>query len=530
MYYMYRVLITGSIHPSGVERLQQEPDMQVDFRPEMPVSEIIEAIGPYHCLITRSETPVTREVIDAAKELKVIARAAVGVANIDIEYATEKGVLVVNTPGKNTNSAAELAFALLLAVTRKVVLADNHMRRGEWERHRFTGSELMGKTIGVIGLGNVGHRMARFCNGFDMRVLAYDPYIPEEMFARNHVEQVEWKTLLKESDIITLHVPKNKETTGMIGAAEINRMKRGVVLVNAARGGIIDEPALLDALKSGHVAAAGLDTWATEPPKENPFVDLSNVVMSPHIGASTGEAQERVAESIAEQVPRALRGGIVEAPVNMPQIRMLEGNLITSYTVLCEKLGRFAAQYMDFEPQSLEISYRGDIARHDCTLLRLAFLKGLLFDRHGFVSYVNADQRAEQIGLQVSTREVPDFDRYESAVKFTFSQGENQCAIGGVVFSGPHPRIALIDEFPFEEEPSGTFLAIRSKDRLGVVSGIASTLDKRGVLISNFAFSHSSERKRSMFLIRVGRKGLTDEVVEELKQQPHITLVRRIEV
>ncbi len=527
---MYKVLITGAIHSTGVDRLRAEPDLQVDFKPDLPLGEILQLIRPYHCLIVRSETPVQRELIDAAPDLKVIAVAAVGVANVDVQYATEKGILVMNTPGKNTNSAAELAMGLLLAVMRKVVTADANMRRLGWDRHQFSGTELMNKTIGIVGLGNVGHRMARFCQGFDMRVLAYDPYIPDETFSRHRVEKVDWPTLVSESDIISVHVPKTRETIGMINAETIAAMKPGVVLINAARGGIIEEEALLRALESGQVAGAGIDTWPVEPPKENVFAKFSQVVMTPHIGASTPEAQMRVAEAIAVQVPKALSGGIVDYPVNMPQIRMLEGDLMTAYTVLCEKLGLFSSQYMNFEPSELEISYRGDIADKDCTLLRLAFLKGYLKRTHEYVSYVNADQRAVSVGLKVTTTDVPEFHAYQSAVKFVFRGNGERFTIGGVVFSGPHPRIALVDDFPFEIEPEGTFLAICSQDRLGVVSSIASILDQNNILISNFEFSHNNEKKRSMFLIRVGRKGVPEEVVQKLCQQEHIALVRKIQI
>ena len=525
---MYRVLITGTLHPVGIELLSRDPDIEVDYRPELPHDRILEIIPAYHAIVSRSETAIPREMIDRAASLKVIARAAVGIANIDVEYATEKGILVLNTPGKNTNSAAELTMGLLLAVVRRINLAHDNMRRGGWDRHRFTGVELMGKTIGIVGLGNVGHRVAKFCRGFDMRVLACDPYIPDETFERNRVEKVDLETLIAQSDVISVHVPKNRETTGMIGVAEIARMKPGVVLLNAARGGIIKEDALLEGLLSGHVAGAGIDTWDPEPPKENPFKDLPQVVMTPHIGASTDEAQIRVAECIAEQLPRALRGGVVDFPVNMPQIRMLEGgDVMTSYTVLAEKLGMFAAQFIDFTPRNLEIFYLGSIARQDCTLVRLAFLKGFLFDKLDYVSYVNAEMRAASSGLQVRDAEDPGFTQYESAVKFIFTTEDRTFTIGGVVFAGPHPRISLIDDFGFEVEPRGAFLVIRSLDRLGVISGIASLLDEHRIPIRSLEFSHSDAHKRSMFLIRVG-KDVPDAAMQQLREQPHITLVRRI--
>lgn len=525
----YTVLITGKLAPVAIERLSAHPDMAIEYHPDCGHDELMERVKAAHCIITRSETPVTRELIDAAPELKVIARAAVGIANIDLDYATEKGILVLNTPGKNTNSAAELAMGLLLACTRKLVSAHETMRAGGWDRHRFTGSELMHKTIGIIGLGHVGHRMARFARGFEMRVLAYDPYIPDERFERHRVEKTDLKTLLAESDVVSLHVPKNAETTGMIGPDEIAAMKPGVVIVNAARGGIVDETALLEALKSGHVAAAGIDTWTAEPMTDNPFAGLEQVVMTPHIGASTDEAQQRIGETIAEEVPKALAGGIVESPVNMPQIRVLEGDLMTAYTVLVEKLGSFAAQYVDFTPERLQIMYRGDIAQHDCTLLRLAFLKGYLDHSHEFVSYVNAEQRAEQAGLSVETVDDPGFNDYDHAVKFVLEGEGRTFAIGGVVFGGPHPRITLVDGFTYEEAPSGRFLVIVCRERFGVVSAIASLLDKHDILIQNFSFSYSREKRRNMFMIRVGRD-VEEDVLAALDAHEDITLVRKIEL
>ncbi len=524
---MYKILITGKIHPDAIKSLQQEPDLRVDFRPDLPIADIHACIGPYHCLITRSETPIGKDLMDAAPNLKVIARAAVGIANIDVEYATEKGILVMNTPGKNTNSAAELAMGLLLGVTRNLATAHQTMQSGGWDRHRFSGMELMGKTAGIVGLGNVGHRMARFCRGFEMRVIAYDPYIPDEKFERHRVEKVDLATLLKESDVISVHTPRNRETTGMIGADEIAAMKPGVVLINAARGGIIAEKALLEALQSGHVAGAGIDTWETEPPADNPFSKFPQVVMTPHIGASTEEAQRRIGEAISSQVPRALRGGIVESPVNMPQIRMIEGNLMTVYTVLAEKLGRFADQFIDFTPNRVRIIYRGDIAQHDCRLLRLAFLKGFLCSRLDYVSYVNAEQRARAVDIKVEDEEDPGFTDYQSAVKFVITAGEREFSIGGVVFSGSHPRITLVDEFTYEVEPKGIFLLLRCHDKMGVLAAISGILDQHGILINRIDFSHSSRRKRTMFMFRLARD-VQEDVLRELGALEHIRMIRRI--
>jgi D-3-phosphoglycerate dehydrogenase len=524
-----KILISGKIHEIGLKNLRENKDYIVDFKPDIPFEELKKIIVDYDCLITRSETKVSKELLNVAENLKVIAVAAVGYAHVDVEYATQKGILVFNSPGLNTNSAAELTLGLLLAIVRKIVPAHKNMEKLAWDRHKFSGGELLGKSIGIIGLGNVGHRVAQFCNGLEMKVLAYDPYIPDEKFDRCRTQKTTLSTLLRDSDIISVHVPKNDETIGMIGQEEIAAMKDGVIILNAARGGIIDETALLDGLRSGKIAGAGIDTWLKEPLEENPFSNMPNVVMTPHIGASTEEAQKKIALFIAEQTPKALEGGVVDAPVNMPKIRMIEGNLMSSYVVLCEKLGSFAQQFMDFTPDHLSCLYRGDIINHDCTLLRLAFLKGYLGKIHKFVSYVNADQRAESVGITVKDLNDPSFSDYDNAVKFTFSNkssGANFC-LGGVVFSGPHPRITLVDGFKYEVEPQGGFILVRCEDKMGVLSKISDVFDKHKKLISRTDFSHSKERKRTMFMFRISGE-LSEELINDLKNTEHIRMVKKI--
>ena len=524
---MYKILITGSIHQIGLEILRKEKDIEIQYAPDLAFAEIFKIIAPFHCILSRSETPVTRELIDEAPNLKVIARAAVGIGNIDVNYATEKGILVINTPGKNTNSAAELTIGLLLSAIRKIIPAHSHMSKLKWDRHIFTGMELLGKTIGIIGLGNVGHRVARYAKAFEMEVLAYDPYIAEEVFERYHAEKCTLEELISSADIITLHVPKTEETTGMIGAEEFSRMKSGVVILNTARGGIIQEKSLLEELKSGRVAAAGIDTWEVEPPKHNPFRDLPQVVMSPHVGASTTEAQKRIAESIATQTPRALRGEVGDYPVNMPSVQVLSRGPVASYTSLAEKLGVLSSQYIEFTPTNLEIIYRGKLARHDGTLLRLCFLKGLLQSKQDYVSYVNADQQAENVGLHIEEKDDPGFTDYESALKCTLFASGRQFAIGGVVFSGPHPRIILINSFVCEFEVEGTILATTNQDRPGMVGVLGTCLGKNGVNIDQFQLSRNTRGGEALSLIRVN-DDLPDSVVEEIRKQEGITSVCKI--
>ena len=524
---MHKVLITGAIHPVGLERLQQESDVEIHYAPDLPYPEILKIIGSFHCILTRSETPITRELIDCAPHLRVIARAAVGVGNIDIAYATERGILVINTPAKNTNSAAELTLGLLISAMRNLVPAHLQMAREGWDRHQFTGSELLGKTLGIVGLGNVGHRVARFALAFEMKVRAYDPHIADEVFERYQVRKVSWEELLTQADAVSAHVPKNVETTGMIGASEIAQMKPGVVIINAARGGVVDEIALLEALQSGQVAAAGIDTWEEEPPKNNPFRDLPQVVMTPHIGASTVEAQIRIAETIAVQVPKALRGEVVDFPVNMPAVQVLDSPVVKSYTTLAERLGLFAAQYIGFAPDRLVIQYRGGLAKYDASLLRLCFLRGLLGNTHEYVSYVNADRVAENSGMHVEKVQDSGFTDYESAVKFQLIGREEKFQIGGVVFSGPHPRIILLNGFVCEIEPEGTILVTTNEDRPGMIGIIGTCLGNYHVNIDQFELSRTSRGGEAMAMIRVD-DDISEQVLADHRTRPGITSVRKI--
>ncbi len=524
---MHKIIITGSIHEIGLKLLQQEKDIEIRYAPELPYKKIIEIIADFHCILTRSETAISKELIDSAPNLKVIARAAVGIGNIDVDYATEKGILVINTPGKNSTSAAELTIGLLLSAMRNIIPAHSHMGELKWDRHKFTGTELLGKSIGIIGLGNVGHRVACYARAFEMEILAHDPYVSDEVFDRHHAQKCTLDELLTIADVISIHVPKNEETTGMIGKAEFSLMKSGAVILNTARGGLIQEKALLEALKNGKVVAAGIDTWEVEPPIENPFRDFPQVVMSPHMGASTKEAQQRIALSVATQIPRALRGEVVDYPVNMPRVRVLSGSPVSFYTSLAEKLGLFSSQYIKFTPTHLAISYRGKLAKYDATLLRLCFLKGLLQNRQDYVSYVNADQQAENVGLRVEEYEDPGFTDYESALICELSTSGSQFVIGGVVFSGPHPRITLINGFECEFEAEGTILATTNQDRPGMVGVLGTCLGNNGVNIDQFQLARNTRGGEALSLIRVD-DDLPLKVLKEIRNQEGITSAYKI--
>jgi len=526
----YQVLVTGKLHPLALDILQGADDVVVDYRPDLPYQQILPIVENYHAIVTRSETRITREMIDRGRSLKVIARAAVGIANIDVDYATEKGILVVNTPGKNTNAAAELTFALLLVAVRNVVNAHGHMRNQQWERHRFAGRELMGKTIGIVGLGNVGHRVARFAHGFEMNVLAYDPFIADEVFDAHHAHKADLGELLAAADIVTVHTPKTPETIDLIGAEEIGQMKDGVIVLNAARGGIVNEQALLEALQSGKVAAAGIDTWDEEPPRDNPFRDLPQVVMTPHIGASTVEAQRRIAESIGEQVLRALHDEVVDFPVNMPRLKVLTTPRAKYYTVLAEKLGRFSVQALEFNPRQVRIIFRGELNSEEGSLVRRAFLKGFLSHASDdVVTFVNSEQKAAARHIEVIEAEDPAFKDYQSAVKITITDHKQSFTIGGVVLGENNYRLSLINEFAFEVVPDGHMLTMVNLDQPGVIGQVGTLLGDHGVNISQFELSRNKPGGEAMSVIRVD-SAVDRAVLERLRALPQVVSLRRIEI
>ncbi len=526
----YRVLVTGKLHPAAFRILEAAPEVEVANHPDIPYEKVLSLIGDCHALISRSETRVTAEMIDAAPKLKVIARAAVGIGNIDVDYATEKGILVVNTPGKNTNSAAELTIGVLIAAIRKVMPAHDTMQAGGWNRHHFTGTELMGKTLGIIGLGNVGGRVARFARAFEMEVIAYDPYISDEAFETHHALKVELDTLVATSDVITIHTPLTGETTDIIDAPRIAAMKDGVVLLNLARGGLYNEQALLEGLRSGKVGAAGIDTWETEPPDESPFRDLPQVVMTPHIGASTEEAQFRVAESIADQTVRALRDEVVDYPVNMPRFKVLTSPRVKYYTVLAEKLGRFAAQFLDFNPRHVQVMYRGELTSEEGVMVRRAFLKGFLKNTaEETITFVNAERKAADRQIHVEDLEDPHFTDYPSAVMFVVSDHEQSFTIGGVVFGENNYRLSRVNDFLFEVIPDGYLLSLINHDRPGVIGQVGTILAAHGINISQFELSRNMPGGQAMSLIRVDDP-IPQTALDKLAALDNVTSVKRITI
>lgn len=532
-----KVLITGKLHDVALQILKNPPHelalslpLELRYLPDCSREELLKEIVDSHVLISRSETDVDADVLRAGKVLSVVARAAVGYGNIDCDLATELGVLVVNTPGKNTNSAAELTLGLLLSVLRKIPAAHATVSKGGWNRHAFTGRELAGKTIGLVGLGNVGHRVAKFARGFDMRVLAYDPYIADEVFRRNHAERKNTlEELLAECDVLSVHVPLNSETKGMIGEIELRKMREGAVVINAARGGIISEQAILKLLDEGFLAGAGIDTFDNEPKPNAALVGHPKVIATPHIGASTEEAQFRIGETTAVQVFKALRGEIVDYPVNLPHVSILGSGPVRHFTVLAEKLGRIATQILDFQPTRMRLQVQADLKKEDLNVLRLSAVRGFLsHSSDEFVSYVNADRLLSKRGLSLEV----EFGN-ERAVRNGIvlevegSATNERVVVGALLYDGQHPRLCLINDFVFEIEPEGELLVLQNHDRPGVIGDLGTYLSQRKINIAEFELSRNRPGGMAMSLLRVDGE-LTSEVILGLRKLPNVITARKI--
>ncbi len=503
----HNILITGTLHPIAIEKFKNNLSVELNYRPECPREEIFQEIKNAHVLISRSETDIDQKLIDAGPQLKLIARGAVGVGNIDIDYATEKGILIVNCPGKNTNSAAELTMGLLLSMMRKIPHAQETMKKGGWDRHRFTGFELRGKKIGIVGLGNVGHRVAKFALGFDMEVFAYDPYIAPEVFRRHGAIQCESLfDIAKKVDILTLHIPLNKETKNMITKEILYAMPSGSYLLNAARGGLVSEEIILEALSEGQLSAVGIDTFEKEP-KPNPnLISHPNVYCTPHIGASTVEAQILIGQTVYEQVMKSLEGQVVDYPINLPEIGVIQNIFVKSYAVLAEKLGSMLGQLLEFNPTKMMIQYRGSLSKEEHHLIRLSLLKGYAGHvLNEYVLFVNVNSHIEKMGIKIEEKEDPSFQSYRSAIKISVAgqTPEEKLMLGGVVFDETNIRLSLINDFYFEVEPMGHMLIVENHDRPGVIGDLGNFLAKKNVNIDTFHLSRNKKGGKAMALIRI---------------------------
>ncbi len=485
----YRVLLSDSLGPEGLARLREQPDLEVDAKPGLSAAELVDVIGDYHALVVRSATKVTAAVIARADRLRVIGRAGIGVDNIDVDAATERGIVVMNTPGGSNVTTAEHAIAMLLALARNIPQAAAAVRAGEWPRSRWLGTELCNKVLGIIGLGNIGTIVAERAVGLRMKVIAYDPFVTPEAAARLRVELVSLEQLFPRADFITIHTPLTADTRGLVGRTSIARMKRGVRIVNCARGGIVDEAALAEALRSGHVAGAALDVFEQEPPPpDHPLRSFEQVIATPHLGASTAEAQVNVAVAIAQQVAEFLTKGTIQYAVNAPSLSPEVLQVLRPYLRLAEKLGALAAQLAPGAPEEVSVQAIGEVAERELPALGTAVLRGLLdqlidLDVNYSVNYVNAPTIARDRGIRVIQAPALASD-YANAITVEVKRAGGTTRVQGAVFGSDTVRLTRIGDFRMEAVPEGYILMLHNRDVPGVVGRVGTLLGENQINIA----------------------------------------------
>lgn len=516
-----KVLVTERIAEQGINILKDYAE--VDTKYGLSKDELLDIIKQYHAIIVRSVTKVDKELIDKGENLVVIGRAGTGTDNVDIEEATRKGVVVVNSPEGNSNAAAELAIGLILSVCRNIPQAYMSSKNQDFRRNRFKGIELSGKTIGVVGLGRIGSIVASRLKAFNTRVIAYDPYISEDRYRKLGIEKSSsFEELLKESDIITLHMPKLDQTNSMIGEKEIAMMKDDVRIINCARGGLIDEEALYKALKDGKVAAAGIDVLKHEPNYESkpgeqefkhPLLELDNVIFTPHLGASTFEAQYNVGVMIAEQVVAALKGEFVSAAVNMPSLHVKDLGQIKPYLDIAEKMGKIYFQTEKYPVERIEISYNGKISEQETRLITLAFLKGFLepIMSGENINYVNAEVLVKARGIEVIESKSSYSDRFTNLITVKFVTGERDLILSGTVYGNNETRLVDFFGYNVDFEPTTPYaLAVQNIDQPGIIGLIGTILGEAKVNIASMRLSRNRKGEKAVAFL-----GVDSEVPED---------------
>ena len=496
---MARVLVTEAIADGGLQRLRDaghEVDIQLDFSAETLPDLIVGASA----LIIRSATQVNKEVLDAADQLIVVGRAGIGLDNVDVNHATERGVMVVNAPQSNTLSAAEHTMALLLSQARNVPQAHAALKAGRWERSKWNGVELADKTLGIIGLGRIGKLVAQRASAFGMQLVAYDPFVSEDAARRINVELLSLDDLMARSDFVTLHLAKTPETMGLINAELLARSKPGIRIVNVARGGIVDEQALADAIRSGHVAGAAIDVFSSEPCLDSPLFELDEVVVTPHLGASTVEAQDKAGDTIADMVLLALAGDFVPYAVNVSAGEVSE--TVRPFQALAERLGRFFAGLTGSTGPAaplIEIEYAGEIAAYDHRILTLSVLKGFFAATTDQpVSYVNANQLASDRGIEVRATAVTDSRDYVNLITIS---GGDRLVSGTLVGMSGGPKVVRIDDHSLEITPAEHMVVVRNDDVPGMIGRVGTTLGDAGINISDMVVGRTVDGVAALMVV-----------------------------
>ncbi len=526
----FKVLVCGNLAEDGLAVFRAADNVELDVKPELKEDELVACIGPYHGLVVRSDTKPTAKAIAAAENLKVIGRAGTGVDNIDVKAATKRGVVVMNTPGGNTVTTAEHSFALLMALARNIPQGTASLKAGRWDRKKLMGVELCNKTIGILGFGKIGSEVASRAIGFGMRPIAYDPYLTKEAANKQGVEQVTLDELFARADFITVHTPYTPETANLLNRTAFSKMKRGVRIVNCARGGLIDELALVDAIKEGIVAGAALDVFENEPPPaDHPLLKLDQVIYTPHLGASTQEAQVSVAVAIAHQMVDFFRTGAVFGAVNAPSVSAEILTEVGPYITLGEKLGSFQGQAFGHNLKRVHIEYSGNVAGFDVRPIAQAILVGLLGPTSDRINFVNALLIAEERGITVTESKQHKSTDFASLITITAETTDQESTIAGALFGQKDLRIVRVNGFPLEAIPQGNMLLCTNRDLPGVLGRICARLGEEQINIARLYLGRKEIGGKAILLAQVDSE-LSGEVITALNQVPDVLSARKIQL
>lgn len=525
-----KVLISDNLSELGVKVFQETPGIDVEVNTGLTPEELKKIIGQYHGLVIRSATKVTADIIEAADNLKVIGRAGIGLDNVDIPAASKRGIVVMNTPEGNTITTAEHTIALMMALSRNIPQATSSLKGGKWEKKKLQGRELYNKTLGLIGAGKIGRIVADRAKGMKMKVIVFDPYIQPEALEKLDLEPVSFEELLKRSDYITIHTPRTDETLNMVNKETMAKMKKGTMLINCARGGIVNEEDLYEALESGHLGGAAFDVFETEPPGNIKLMSLPNFICTPHLGASTKEAQDNVAVDVAEQIVAYLMHGTVKNAVNVPSIGPELMNIMRPYAILAEKMGSLHTQLVDSGILEVQISYSGNVTEYDVTPLTTAMIKGLLTPiLKDDVNFVNASYIAAERGIKVVESKTKTSEDFASLLVLKVKSMEGVNIVSGTIFGKTMPRILRINDFYLEAIPEGHILLIHNEDIPGVIGRIGTTLGKYKVNIGRMHVGQERAKKQNVILLTTD-VSVTDDVLEKVRALDHVYSARRIEL
>jgi D-3-phosphoglycerate dehydrogenase len=525
-----KVLVSDPLSKNGLEILERAKGLRYDLKPGLSLEELKKIIPEYDAIIIRSETKLKADIIEAGVRLKVIGRAGIGLDNVDLPAATKKGIVVMNTPQENAIAAAEHTVAMILSISRKIPQATASMKAGKWEKKKFMGVELYNKTVGLVGIGVIGTIVADRARGLKMKVVGYDPYLSKEVAEKKGVDLVSFDELLNRSDFITVHTPLTEETRNLIEKNIFNKMKDGVILINCARGGIINEKDLYDAIKGGKVAGAALDVFEKEPAVGNPLLELEEVVSTPHLGASTGEAQENVSIAIAQQIVDYLTLGEARNAVNMPAVSPDILPFLRPYLRLGEKLGSFLGQISNYAIEEVQIEYHGEVMEYGVKPITISVLKGLLTPFVGeTVNFVNAPVMAKERGIKITESTSGRVEDFASLVALTARSKMEQNYIAGTLFGKKELRIVKLNDFFIEALPEGYILLVNNYDKPGVIGNLGNALGIRNINIATMQFGRDRIGGNAISLLHLDAP-LPPGMLGEILRLPNIISVRQIQL